>query len=176
MKKESDSRQGLFLTTSLVLAVVLAVVGGQFWKTKTEVRDEGSAPVFRLATLEGRELGPSDFRGQVVLLDFWATWCIPCRFQEKILFEAHSELERMGVQVLEVNLGEEISTVRDHFSEGLPPWPVLLDTEDRLTAELGIEALPALMILGRDGEISYFDVGILDAEALRFKLELAGAP
>lgn len=151
------------------------MAGGQLSKRSSDSGNEGSAPVFRLATLDGGEIGPSDFRGQVVLLDFWATWCIPCRFQEKILSQAYGDLEEMGVQLLEVNLGEDAATVREHFAEGLPPWPVLLDTEDRLTAELGIEALPALMILDRNGEISYFDVGILDAEALRHKLELAGA-
>lgn len=134
-----------------------------------------NVPDFRLPTLDGRELGPEDYRGRVVLLDFWATWCVPCRFQEKILEELHGELEERRVQVLAIDLGEDVERVRKHFEGRKAPWPVLLDTEDRLTAELGIEALPSLMILDREGEISYFEVGVLDAKALLSEVEKAGS-
>jgi thiol-disulfide isomerase/thioredoxin len=175
VKKRSFAPELLFLSASLILAALLAIAGGRLGTLPSD-RDTGSSSLdFHLATLDGPELGPSDFEGQVVVIDFWATWCIPCRFQEQILTDLHPELEKMGVQVLSVDLGEQESTVREHYAEGLPPWPVLLDTEDRLTAELGIEALPALMILDAKGEVVYFEVGILDAKALELEVDRAGS-
>lgn len=131
---------------------------------------------FRLATLDGGEkLGPPDFAGKVVVIDFWATWCTPCRKQAEIMDTLHAELDGDDVQFLAVDLGEDAETVRKFVEENPFPYPVLLDPEDNLTYEIGIYGLPTVMVVDRDGNVSYFETGILPEEQLRKELAAAGA-
>lgn len=133
---------------------------------------------FRLATLDGgKQLGPRDFGGQVVLLDFWATWCVPCHAQARILKSVYEELQRDGgkVQFLAVDVGEDAETVGRFVADNPFPYPVLIDPQDTLSYELGIVGLPTLMVVDRKGEVVYFEPGVIDGDALRRILADAGA-
>jgi thiol-disulfide isomerase/thioredoxin len=129
---------------------------------------------FRASTLDGKKLGPMDFPGQVVVVDFWATWCGPCHIQAKILEPLHRELKGRGVQFLAANVGEDLQTVRDFVKERPFPYPVLLDPEDRLMGDLGIIALPTLMVIDKKGQVAYFRPGLVDADHLRKVIRQAG--
>lgn len=115
---------------------------------------------FQLATLDGEKLGPGDFHGQVVLVDFWATWCVPCHAQQEVLDDVH---EAVGdeVQFLAVDVGEQESMVRGFVEKKPFPYPVLLDPESRVADSLGVYSLPTLMILDAEGEVSYQEAGVL---------------
>lgn len=135
---------------------------------------DAPAPNFTLASLEGRDVSTSDFAGQVVLIDFWATWCSPCHLQAEILRGLHEDFAGQGVQFLAVSLGEPEEVVRSFVDENPYPYPVLVDPEDRLSPELGIYVLPTVMVLDREGNVSYLQTGISQAEALRRALYEAG--
>ena len=79
------------------------------------------SPSFSLSSLEGRELGPQDFLGQVVVIDLWATWCGPCRMQAQFLDALHREYDGKGVQFLAVNSGEDTATVEAYVQR--TPFP-----------------------------------------------------
>lgn len=136
---------------------------------------EGAAE-FRLDTLDGRSLGPPDFPGQVVVVDFWATWCTPCRAQASILDDLHAEWGDRGVQFLAVDVAEERETVEDFVAENPFPYPVLLDPSDEISMELGLVALPTLMIVNTRGEVTYLESGVVDRGRLEALLREAGAP
>ena len=72
----------------------------------------GTPVDFRLPSVDGRALGPRSFPGQVVVVDFWATWCLPCRLQAQILEPVYRDLKGRGVQFLAVNVGETPDDVR----------------------------------------------------------------
>jgi len=129
---------------------------------------------FHLKSVDGRLLGPKDFRGQVVVVDFWATWCLPCHLQAQILAPLHQEYKDKGVQFLAANAGEDEATVRSFLKRKPFPYPVLLDPEDRVSTELGILSLPTLLVIDRTGKVRYFDAGVLDAPSLRKILKQAG--
>jgi len=130
---------------------------------------------FRLATLDGSELGPPDFRDRVVLIDFWATWCVPCHAQAEVLAEVWDDVRGERVQFLAVDVGEEEGKVRGFVDRSPFPYPVLLDPDSRLADSLGVISLPTLMVVDRAGKVTYFEAGIISEEELRRLIAEAGA-
>ncbi|HXO19857.1 MAG TPA: TlpA disulfide reductase family protein [Thermoanaerobaculia bacterium] len=133
----------------------------------------GTKAAFRLQTLEGRPLGPKDFPGQVVLVDFWATWCGPCHLQARILEDVYREYRGRGVQFLAADVGEEREVVRKFLQSAPIPYTVLLDPQN-VADSLGINALPTLMVVDKKGRVSYFEPGISDGDTIRKLLKEAG--
>jgi peroxiredoxin len=131
---------------------------------------------FRLPALDGRRISPRDFKGKVVLADFWATWCGPCHLQRQILERALPQLTAAGVQVLAIDVGEDEKTVRAFVDQHPFAYPVLLDLEGQVSGELGIAGFPTLMIVDARGEISYLEPSIVPEKRLRELLREAGAP
>ena len=129
---------------------------------------------FRLKSVDGRKLGPKDFAGQVVVVDFWATWCVPCHVQARILEPLHRDFKGKGVQFLAANVGEEESTVRSFLKDKPFPYPVLLDPEDKVSTRLQVLQLPTLLVIDKTGKVSYFQAGIADAPTVRKILKQAG--
>lgn len=144
--------------------------------------DAGSAgargaqkPGFRLPTLDGKELGPADFAGKVVVADFWATWCGPCFLQADILHRLYELYPATDVQFLAIDVGEDKKTVRAFTTKRPFPYPVLLDEEEKVSGDLRVAGFPTLLILNRKGEVSYLRAGIVPEKRLRELLTLAGA-
>jgi thiol-disulfide isomerase/thioredoxin len=135
-----------------------------------------SKAAFSLPALDGKELGPPDFDGQVVVVDFWASWCAPCHLQTAILEKLRPDYARHGVQFLAVNSGEDERTVRDYVAGKPFSFPVLLDSDEKVSMKLGVIALPTLMIVDRQGGVSYFRPGIVPERRMRELLHAAGAP
>jgi thiol-disulfide isomerase/thioredoxin len=134
----------------------------------------GTRASFQLQTLEGRPLGPKDFPGQVVVVDFWATWCGPCHVQARILGEVYKDYRGRGVQFLAADVGEEAQTVKTFLATMPMPYSVVLDPKN-VSDQLGVYALPTLMVVNKKGVISFFQPGIADGPTLRRVLKEAGA-
>lgn len=132
-------------------------------------------PDFRLASLDGPMIGPADYPGEVVLAEFWATWCGPCRLQARVLEQLHEEMEGRGVRFLAIDVGEDEETVRNFVTETPFPYPVLLDPQDSLSARYQVLGLPTVMIINRQGQITFMETGVTPIEKLRSELEAAGA-
>jgi len=133
-----------------------------------------AAPAFTRDTLDGRRVSLGDYRGRVVLVDFWATWCGPCHLQADILAPLYAEYRERGVEFLSVSVGEDAATVRDFIASKPSPFPVLVDPADELTPTYGIVALPTVLIVDKAGKVTFFNFGISDAETLRKALAQAG--
>jgi peroxiredoxin len=161
---------------AVLLAFTLALVPLSCANGATAANTVGGKADFRLKTVDGGKLvGPEDFKGQVVVIDFWATWCLPCRVQAQMLEPVVRDLKGRGVQFLGASVGEEVGTVRNFLKSKPAPYPTLVDPEDEISVRLGIQALPTLMVVDKRGKISYFEAGLTDGETLRKLIQKAGS-
>jgi thiol-disulfide isomerase/thioredoxin len=130
---------------------------------------------FRLKTTDGRTLGPLDYPGKVVVVDFWATWCAPCRIQAQILEPVSRDLQGHGVQFLAADMGEPEDTVRGFLKENPFPYPVLLDSDGKISDDLGITALPTLLVIDKRGGLRYLQPGLTDGDTVKKIIREAGS-
>jgi cytochrome c biogenesis protein CcmG, thiol:disulfide interchange protein DsbE len=135
----------------------------------------GTKVDFQLPSVDGRKLGPQSFPGQVVVVDFWATWCLPCRLQAQILEPIYRDYKGRGVQFLATDVGETPDEVRKFLKEKPFPYPVLLDSNQETASKLGVFALPTLLVVDKKGKVTYLQSGIADGDTLRQLIKKAGA-
>ena len=122
----------------------------------------GATPPLELSDLQGKKHRLADYRGKVVLVNFWATWCVPCRDEMPSIERLRAALEGKGFVVLAVNLAEPESRIRK-FLEAVPVrFPVLLDRDTQASKAWQARLLPVTFIVGPDGAIRYRHVGELD--------------
>jgi peroxiredoxin len=126
-----------------------------------------AAPDFTLQTPAGEEVRLSDYRGQVVLLNTWATWCPPCRAEMPDLEAYYQQHQVDGFVVLAVNSQENPDTVAAFLGEHDFTFPVLLDPEGEVMKEYGVLGLPTSFFIDRDGIMRGVWSGQLTPERLK---------
>lgn len=154
----------------LVIAVViLAVTGmlltGKYLSQRSVEGQAGNgtgdavgalAPDFQLTTLDGKQVKLSDLRGQAVLLNFWATWCAPCKIEIPWFVELQKQYGPQGLQI--VGVVTDVDAGKDAISkfaqEMHMDYPVLLSTDHVIDEYGGVQALPTTFYIGRDGKIT----------------------
>lgn len=121
--------------------------------------EEPAAP-FRLETLAGGDsLGLEDFRGRVVLLNFWASWCIPCRAEHEVLLRASRTYPPDRFAVLGVLYQDTPENGRRFMSELGGDWPSVVDAQTRTAIDYGVYGVPESFFLTQGGMIAYKQVG-----------------
>jgi len=150
----ADPRQG-WITVALVL--VAAVLFGAFALPRLGPRGlEGEpAPDFALPVIHGGEPNArvrlSEQRGKPVLLDFWASWCRPCRDQARVIEAVRARYP--DVVVLGVNVSDRPSDARQYLERERPSWIVVEDVDGAVNTQYGVETLPTLVAVDASGEV-----------------------
>ena len=112
------------------------------------------APDFTLQSLDGKSMSLSDLRGKAVLLNFWATWCGPCKIETPWLVELQNQYGSQGLQVVGVEMGDDGKDDIEKFTKDMGVnYPVLIGKEAVGDAYGGVPALPETFFIGRDGKI-----------------------
>ena len=127
-----------------------------------------------LNDLTGKPRRLSALRGKVVLLDFWATWCGPCRREMPTIVKLHRELTSKGLAVVAVNVGEGATTVSGFLTKNGYSLPVWLDHDTEVAGRYGASAIPTLVVIDRKGTVITHTVGLHDEASLRDMLKKAG--
>lgn len=125
------------------------------------------APLFTLADLQGRKVSLAGLRGKVVVLDFWATWCAPCRIEMPRVETLHKEMKSKGVVVLGVNVAEEPALVRRYLAKTPYSFTILLDRQGDAANRYQATGIPTLVVIGKDGRIHSYFQGVRDEDVLR---------
>ena len=132
------------------------------------------APALELADLAGKTHRLADYRGKVVLVNFWATWCEPCREEMPSIERLRASLEGRPFAVLAVNLAEPESRIRK-FLDAMPlGFPVLLDRDAKVARAWQAKMLPATYVVGPDGVIRFQHRGELDWSKPEVRRQIAG--
>ena len=146
-----------------------AVSGGlSVVTTGTDIGQQ--APDFTLTDLEGNQVRLSDLRGKVVFINFWASWCPPCRAEMPDIETVHQKHKDEGVVVLGVDIQEPEEVVRRFVEEGGYSWTFLLDTTGVVTATYKVSAIPTSFFINRDGMIMSKGVGAMRRPAMEARL------
>ncbi len=121
------------------------------------------APDFELERLDGGTVRLRDLRGKVVLLNFWATWCVPCREEMPLLAQIYRDYHDQGLEILGVNLTsqDDFAEVRRFVEEFALPFPILLDHNGQVERSYRIFGVPTTVFITREGIVHRVVVGIL---------------
>jgi peroxiredoxin len=116
-------------------------------------------PAFSGSTLDARSLSLAEYRGSVIILNFWASWCLECRPEMPVLERLHREFLSRGLIIIGVNAREKKDAARRYAKELGLTFPVLLDRDGKINALYGVVGLPTTFVIGRDGRAVGFAVG-----------------
>jgi thiol-disulfide isomerase/thioredoxin len=157
----------LLALTSLVFAYC-----GRSNRVSGIVEIGAPAPSFELEDLQGRKVSLEQYRGKIVLLDFWATWCAPCRRSMPVLERLQKEFPKDMV-LLAINLQEPADEVRDYVARRRIGSTVLLDPDGQVGSAYGAEAIPMQVLIDKQGVIQNILVGLSPTmeEDLRAELQ-----
>jgi peroxiredoxin len=130
------------------------------------------APDFSLTTLDGRSKKLSDYRGKVVLLNFWATWCAPCRVEMPTLVDLYNKYHAQGLEIIGVSLDDgRQERVARFVSEMKINYPILLGNQSVADLYGGGRLLPQSVFITRDGEILQTMIGMRDRKEFEAAIE-----
>jgi len=120
---------------------------------------QGSAPDFALKSHSGENIRLSELRGEVVMINFWASWCGPCRQEMPLLDQLYTEYQPMGFTILGVNVEEDPTQAKALLEEIPVSFPVLFDTRSQVSKLYDVVAMPSTVLLDRDGNVRYLHHG-----------------
>jgi len=128
------------------------------------------APDFRLQNIQGQEVSLADYRGQPVVLNFWATWCPPCRAEVPHFQDAARKYNGQAA-ILGIDQGEPLAVVADFAATYGLTYPLLLDPSNVVNRDYGVAALPTTIFVGFDGVIREVYTGIINKAVLEDRVE-----
>ena len=117
------------------------------------------APDFTLESRSGENLRLEDHRGEVVMLNFWASWCGPCRQEMPLMDELYSQYKDLGFTILAVNVDENREEAHRFLDKVPVNYPILYDPESSVSELYEVQAMPTTVMIDRDGNARYLHYG-----------------
>ena len=136
--------------------VVSALLASMAWAADAV---KGPAPAFALPSRDGAKVSPAQYKGDVVMINFWATWCVPCRQEMPKLEALYQRYNKLGFKLLAVNVENNPDGVKKWLAETPVSFPVLFDTKSEVSKLYKVETMPTTVILAKDGTMRYLHHG-----------------
>ena len=152
----------------VLLAALMALPAFDGWSMGSRVPTVGmQAEDFQLADLDGKTQSLSQYRGKIVLVNFWATWCKPCTTEMPAMQTIYDKLRDKGFVVLAVNELEDDAKVREHIKQYGHTFPVLMDRDNKVANQFGVFGLPVSVFIDEKGVVQeYIKGGLLTEDKI----------
>jgi thiol-disulfide isomerase/thioredoxin len=149
----------------MIAAAAMTMLPGMGSTTPAAVLAMGAAaPGFQLDSLAGKAVNLNDFRGKVVLLNFWASWCGPCRKEMPILEQLHKQYQSKGVTLVGVNVEPDSADAMKMLKSVPVSFPILFDRSSAVSKLYQVEGMPNTVILDRKGKVRFIHRGYKPGE------------
>ena len=150
-----------------LLLVLIIAIGTPLAAVKAAAIDE-SAPDFVLKSHTGSNLRLSELRGQVVMINFWASWCGPCRQEMPLLESLHKRYQKLGFTLLGVNVEEDTRAAKAFLKDTPVSFPILYDTENNVSRMYKVAGMPSTVVLDRDGKLRFRHTGYVPGDEAEY--------
>lgn len=144
------TRRTIFLAAALALCAIAA---------GADDGDAKPAPGFTLTDASGRQVSLADFKGQVVLVNFWASWCGPCRKEMPLLEQLYKRYQPLGFTLLGVNVDEDSRDAKAFLAETPVSFPILFDSANDVSQLYDVSAMPSTVLIDRQGRLRFLHLG-----------------
>lgn len=156
--------QNLKIVALFAALLVVAILAG----CATPAKPASDVPQFSLSSLEGKTVAMKDLSNKVVIVDFWATWCGPCREEIPHLNELYSELKGKGLEIVGISMDTDgTDGVKDFAREFRIQYPIVMGDEKVAESFGGIIGLPTTFVIDRKGKVAKKYIGLPPAEDMR---------
>ena len=164
MNKKNTFRQlalHVIITASIfvISGATASPSAGEKPQTLTKIDGPPPAPDFRLEDQGGNFISLAELKGNVVIINFWATWCPPCREEMPSMQRAWEMLQSDKVKMLAINVGEDSDTIFTFTADYPVTFPLIMDKTASVTRDYGVRGLPATFIITPHGNIVYRVIG-----------------
>lgn len=135
-----------------------------------DLRLGSTPPALSLVDLDGQPLTLADYSGKVLLLDFWASWCVPCRRANPLLKQLHGKFAGQGFAILSISVDDEAAELREAIRADSMSWRHVFDGkgwETEAALRYGVESVPHMLLLGRDGKVAGMHLFASDPQGQR---------
>jgi thiol-disulfide isomerase/thioredoxin len=149
------------LTACLISLMCISLAGAATVK--------GPAPNFTLKSMGGNNLKLSEMTGNVVLINFWASWCGPCREEMPLLNALHKKYQPLGFTVLGVNVEENVDGARSFLKNVPVDFPILLDNTNKVSKQYKVVAMPTTVVVDRDGNMRFLHEGYKPGDEKKYR-------
>ena len=127
-----------------------------------------AAPDFTLPTRDGGSLSLDQLKGQVVMINFWATWCGPCRQEMPLLQQIQSKYEPLGFTLLGINVEPDSAAAKTWLTQVPVSFPILFDVQNKVAESYGVQGMPSSVFIDRSGNVRFVHRGYQPGDEAKY--------
>ncbi len=157
------------LRDKLVRSLGILVLAFFATTSSAAVQENTLAPDFALKSRAGTNVRLSELRGQVVMINFWATWCGPCRQEMPLLEKLYKRYKKLGFTLLGVNVEENSRPAINYLKDVSVSFPILFDTRNVVSKLYQVSGMPSTVVVDRDGKLRFIHTGYVVGDEAKYR-------